>query len=310
MKILLTTTSFQDTPGKHHDLLNEQGYEIDTLRGPVKAEVLVSIISQYDGIICGDDEINEEVIIAGKNGKLKVISKYGVGLDKIDLVAAKLHGIPVTICEGANHITVAEHVFALILSFFKNICVENDITKSGQWRRLIGHELFGTTIGIIGLGRIGKEVAKRAKAFGLNVLVHDLVFDDKFIHEHGLDISESLEKVFEKSDIVTLHMNLTNENRGIISKDLILNHSKKGVVLVNVARGELVDIDAVILGLEKRIIGGYLADTLDIEPMPENYPLLKYENVLITPHIGSRTYESVVRQALMAVNNLLKYVVG
>jgi len=305
MKILLTTTSFQDTPGKHQDLLYEQGYEIDTLRGPVKAEVLSPIISQYDGIICGDDEINEDVIRAGKNGKLKVISKYGIGLDKIDLDSAKKYGVPVTNCPGVNHITVAEHVFALILSFLKNICLEYNITNVGGWERLIGHEIYGKTIGIIGLGRIGKEVAIRSKAFGLKVIANDFVIDEIFNKEHEIHVSKTIEEIFEKSDIVTLHMNLTKENRKCISIDLIINHCKKGLILVNTARGELVDLDGIIYGIENKIIGGYLTDVLDSEPMPKNYPLTNYDNVIITPHIGSRTFESVERQGLMTVNNLI-----
>lgn len=304
MNILITTTSFQDTPGKHHDALKETGFEIDTLRGPVKADVLVPIISQYDGIICGDDEINKDVISAGYSGKLKVISKYGIGLDKIDLESAKKHKIPVTNCQGVNHNTVAEHVFAIILSFLKNICLEHNITKAGRWKRLIGHEIYGKTIGLIGLGRIGKEVAIRSKAFGLHVLANDLVIDETFVKEYEIEVIKTKEEIFENSDIVSLHLNLTNENRNIITKNLIRQHFKKGLILVNTSRGELVNLDGIIFGIENKIIGGYLTDVLDKEPMPENYPLLKYDNVLITPHIGSRTFESVERQGLMAVKNL------
>ena len=170
MKILLTSTSFQDTPGNHQVKLNNQNFTVDKLRGPVKAYVLFPIIDKYDGIICGDDEITEEVIRKGKEGKLKVISKYGIGLDKIDLKAAEKFGIPVTNCVGVNHITVAEHVITLMLSFYKNIPWEFNFTKNGQWKRLIGHEIYGKTLGIIGLGQIGKEVAIRADAFGLKIL--------------------------------------------------------------------------------------------------------------------------------------------
>ena len=306
MKVLLTSTSFQDTPGKHQIILKETGFDIETLRGPVKEGDLLPIIGNYDGIICGDDEITKEVIREGAKGKLKIISKYGVGLDKIDLFAAKKYNIPVTNCPGVNHLTVAEHVFALLLAFYKNICLEYNITKSGAWKRLIGHEIYGKTIGIAGLGRIGKEVAIRAKAFGLNILVNDKVIDKRFVKTNEIFISKNIEEIFEKSDIVTLHMNLTKENKKIISTEVIRNHCKEGLVLVNTARGDLVNLDAIILGIENKILGGYLTDVLDTEPMPKNHPLKDYDNVIITPHIGSRTYESVERQGTLAVKNILE----
>ena len=302
---MLTSTSFQDTPGRHHDLLNAQGFAIDTLRGPLSADELLPVINKYDGIICGDDEVNADVIQAAVDGKLKVISKYGIGLDKIDISAAEKYGIPVINCPGANHITVAEHVFALLLAYYKNIPQEVELTKSGKWERLIGHEIYGKTIGIVGLGRIGKEVAKRAIIFGLNVLAYDLVIDEKFVSRNRIMVESSLENLFEKSDIVSLHINLTSDSFHIVSKDLLTKHAKKGLILINTARGDLVDLDALIYGFEKRILGAYLTDVLDQEPMPENHPLINYENVMITPHIGSRTFESVERQGIMAVENLI-----
>ena len=302
---MLTSTSFQDTPGRHHDLLKAQGFTIDTLRGPLSADELLPVINKYDGIICGDDEVNTDVIKAAVNGKLKVISKYGIGLDKIDISAAEEYGIPVTNCPGVNQITVAEHVFALLLSYYKNIPQEVEFSKVGRWKRLIGHEIYGKTIGIAGLGRIGKEVAIRAMAFGLNVRAYDFLIDEKFVSMNRIIIESSLENLFEKSDIVSLHMNLTSENRQFVSKELITNHAKRGLILINTARGDLVDIDALIYGLEKSIIGAYLTDVLEQEPMPKNHPLINYENVMITPHIGSRTFESVERQGLMAVENLI-----
>ena len=217
MKVLLTSTSFQDTPGDHQIVLNNQGYDVDTLRGPLKSEELIPIISKYDGIICGDDDINEEVIKKGSMAKLKIISKYGVGLDKIDLISAKKYGIPVTNCIGANHIAVSEHVFGLILSYYKNICLENNITKQGKWDRLIGNEIYGKTIGIIGLGKIGKEVSIRAKSFGLNVIAYDIKIDRKFVEENDINVVNSLSEICQVSNILTLHLNLSIENKNIIS---------------------------------------------------------------------------------------------
>lgn len=306
MKILLTSTSFQDTPGKHQDLLNSTGFEVHILRGPVKKDALLPIISDFDGIICGDDEYTSDVIEKGKNGNLKVISKYGIGLDKIDLEAAKKLGIIVTNCPGVNHTTVAEHVFALLLSYTKNIPKEIQYTKNGEWKRLTGNEIYGKTIGIVGLGKIGKEVAKRAFAFGMSINGYDTYWDEEFSNQFHIKRCINISELTKNSDIISLHTNLDNSTRGIISKSIIENDLKAGTIIINTARGELIDLESMILGLKTKKVGAYLTDVLDEEPMPSNYHLKDFDNVFITPHIGSRTYESVERQGTMAVENLIK----
>ena len=137
MKILLTSTSFQDTPGPHHELLNSQGFTIDVLRGPLKEDVLLPIIANYDAVICGDDEYTEDVLYKGIKGKLKYISKYGVGLDKINLVAAKKMGISVTNCPGVNQISVAEHVWVLRQGPSQNLQIKKVIAPCLVVRELI-----------------------------------------------------------------------------------------------------------------------------------------------------------------------------
>lgn len=308
MKVLLTSTSFQDTPGKHQDLLNEQGFEIDKLRGPLFEHEILEIISDYDALICGDDELTANVLEKGKKGKLKFISKYGVGLDKIDLKKAKELHIPVTNCPGVNQVSVAEHVFALLLSFVKNIHHEYNVTKAGGWKRYVNREIFGKTIGIAGLGAIGKEVAKRAGAFGLTVIAYDPFTDAKFAADNNIKLFSYFTEMAAESDIITLHTPLTTETEKIINLKLVQHSLRPGVLIINSARGKLVDMDAVKFGLDNNIISGYLADVLEIEPMPADYPAKNWDNVLITPHIGSRTYESVERQGLFAVQNLLNLI--
>ena len=304
MKILLTSTSFQDTPGAHQLLLNEQGFEVDTMRGPLKTEVLIPIIHQYDGVICGDDEYTREVLMAGKSGKLKVLSKYGIGLDKIDLDAAKELGIIVTNCPGVNHTTVAEHVFALLLSYCKHIPEEIGHTREGNWKRITGTEILGKTIGIVGLGKIGKEVALRAKAFGMQIHAYDLVADEEFNTQLGITFHRELESMLPQCDIISLHTGLNSSTRHMFNASRF-NQMKTGSILINTARGELVELIALIENLDSRHLKAYLTDVLEEEPMKHDHPLRNYSNVFITPHIGSRTYESVVRQGTMAVENLL-----
>lgn len=264
------------------------------------------IIANYDGVICGDDFITRNVLQKGGNGILKVISKYGIGLDKIDLNAAEELGITVTNCPGVNHITVAEHTFALILAFYKNIPDEIIHTRSGQWARLIGHELYGKKIGVAGLGRIGKEIITRAKAFGLEVFAYDNLIDKKFAKFNEVKICISLEDLLNQVDILSLNMSLGKDNYHCIDQNIIVNHANRGLLIVNTARGGLVDEQSILHGLDNKILSGYLTDVLENEPMEENHPFKKYKNVFITPHISSRTYQSVERQGLLAVENLKK----
>ena len=307
MKILLTTTSFVDTPGSHQDLLNKSKFEVDVFRGPLKEEVLIPIISKYDGVICGDDEFTKKVLFNGKKGKLKVVSKYGIGLDKIDLIAAKEYKIPVFNTPGVNHVAVSEHIIALIFAYYKNIHLEHQITQDGNWDRLIGNEVYGKKIGILGLGRIGKELLKRAEAMGMKTLVYDPYLDIDYINNNNIKSVNSVEKLIKDDiDVLVLTLPLTDSTRGIINTDLI-NKAKKNMVIVNTSRALIVDQESLIYLLEQKKIKAYLTDVLEEEPMIKDHPLLNFNNVIITPHIGSRTYESVQRQGTMAVNNLLKF---
>jgi D-3-phosphoglycerate dehydrogenase len=307
MKILLTTTSFQDTPGKHHDLLNSQNWDIDYLRGPVEESVLLPIIHKYDGVICGDDEYTKEVLIAGKKGKLKVLSKYGVGLDRIDLEAAKEFDVTVTNCPGVNQVSVAEHVLALLFVFEKNVHLQYNSTKEGSWKRLIGNEIQDRTIGIIGLGSVGKELVKKSLALGMNVIGFDLFKDERLIALYPeMKFTNDINSIYENADIISLHIPHTPKSEKLINTDVIFNKLKKCPIIINTSRGMLIDVDAVIKGLKEEKIRGYLTDVLAKEPIDENEKLRGITNVIITPHVGSRTYQSVVRQGTMAVDNLLE----
>jgi D-3-phosphoglycerate dehydrogenase len=303
VKILLTTTSFQDTPGAHHDLLAKTGWEIIRARGPLNETDTLALVGGVDGYICGDDAITRKVLEKARP-RLKVLSKYGIGVDKIDVKSATEFGIPVLFTPGVNHTTVAEHTFLLLLALEKNLLFHTDSTRSGGWKRKTGHELFEKTIGIIGLGRVGKEVAIRAKAFGMAPLGFDIHWDEKFAKEHGVTRTATLDEIFAASDYISLHTNLTPETRGMISAKSFAK-MKKGVLILNCARGEIVNTAELVEALKSGQVAGYGTDVLDKEPPPADYPLLKLPNVICTPHIGSRTYESVVRQASTAVRNLI-----
>lgn len=307
LEILLTSTSFQDTPGSHQQLLENQGFSITKLRGPVKENILLEIIHKFDGIICGDDEITRAVIGKGANGKLRIISKYGIGLDKIDLEAAKDFKIPVTNCPGINQITVAEHVFALLLSYIKNIIPENQIVQKQEWVRMIGYELNGKTIGVLGTGSVGKEVIKRSIAFGMKVIAFDKFKDEDFAKQYGVIYAKTADELIAQADIISLNLSLNAETANIIGVKA-LSILKDGVIIVNTARAGLVNQQAILDGITSHKIKAYLTDVLEEEPIVKNHPFLGNQNIVITPHIGSRTYENVVNQGTMAVENLLKFI--
>lgn len=307
MKILLTSTSFQDTPGKHQELLAQQNFDIDTLRGPVSESELLPIIGNYDAVICGDDEYTGNVLTKAKSGKLKYISKYGVGLDKIDLNTAEKLRIPVTNCPGVNQVSVAEHVLALLFTFEKNIHLQHQSTSRGSWERLTGNVIEGKTIGVIGLGAIGKEVAKKSLALGLKVIAFDIVRNEEFLSNFSeIVFTINVEDIYLNCDIISLHVPHFPSTEMMINREVIFNKMKKKPILINTSRGMLVEPGAIIEGLKNNLLKGYLADVLINEPMLDNEILRGLENVIITPHVGSRTFQSVEKQGLMAVENLLK----
>ena len=305
MKVLLTSTSFQDCDGSHKELLNQQGWDVSYLRGPLKKSEVINEIANYDALICGDDELDRDVLKKGAAGKLKFISKYGVGLDKIDLVAAKELDIPVTNCPGVNQIAVAEHVLAMIFSFFKNIHLSHEITSKGGWNRPLGNEIFGKKIGIVGLGAIGKELAKRTPFLGMETYVYDVSLDQDFLKGKELKVVTNLADIFKTCDVVSLHVPLIESTQGLISAELLHECAKPGLVLVNTSRAGLVDELNILEVIESGRLGGYLTDVLDTEPMTNTCILKNKSGVLITPHIGSRTKETIQRQGVMAVKNLV-----
>ncbi|MEO0414766.1 MAG: phosphoglycerate dehydrogenase [Verrucomicrobiota bacterium] len=307
-RVLLTTTSFQDTPGPHHDLLESQGFEIVRERGPLTEEAMLDLAGDFDAFLCGDDAITQAVIEKSQP-KLKVIAKYGIGLDKIDVDFATSQKLPVLNTPGVNHTTVAEHTFGLLLCLSKRLVDVAGAARQGEWKRITGHEIMGLKMGIIGLGRIGKEVATRAKAFGMSVIAFDPYWDESFAAEHDIKRCDSMHEVLTEANVISLHCFLDDNTREMINAETI-TEMQDGAIILNCARGELVETGAMVEALNSGKIGGYGADVLDVEPPPADHPLLSAPNCVITSHIGSRTYESVVRQAMRATNNLINYLNG
>lgn len=309
MRVLLTTTSFQDTPGPHHEVLKKSGFEIVNARGPLtEAQMLEFARSGFDGFLNGDDIITAKVIEAALP-RLRVIAKYGIGLDSIDVKYATAKRIPVLFTPGVNHTTVAEHCFGLMVALAKHFWPHLRSTKSGGWKRITGNELAGKTIAVLGVGRIGKEVIKRAVAFDMKSIGYDLHWDENFANQYNVSRAATVLDAIRNADVVSLHMNLDDANRGMFNKDLLAK-MKKDAYLINTARGGLVVEKDIAEACKSGHLGGYATDVLDKEPPPADHPFQEIDNIIVTPHVGSRTFESVERQALRAVANLVNFLKG
>jgi D-3-phosphoglycerate dehydrogenase / 2-oxoglutarate reductase len=311
VRVLLTTTSFQDTPGAHHDVLKKSGFEVVTARGPLSESQMLEQVRSgggFDGLLNGDDLITAKVIDAALP-RLRVIAKYGIGLDSIDVAHATLRKLPVLFTPGVNETTVAEHTMGLMIAVAKGFWFHMRATKAGTWKRQTGCELWNKTLGVLGLGRIGKEVVKRANGFGMTCIGHGNHWDDDFARQHNLKRIATREEVLRQADVVSLHVHVTPETRGFINKQRIAM-MKDGAILVNTARGGIIVEQDVADACKSGKLRGYGADVLDIEPMKAPHIFQEIDNILITPHIGSRTNESVQRQGLRAANNLVNYLTG
>jgi D-3-phosphoglycerate dehydrogenase len=310
-RILLTTTSYQETPGKHHDALKASGFEIVRANGPLSEAQMLALVTKdggFDGFLNGDDLITSKVIDASLP-RLKVIAKYGIGLDSIDVKYATAKKIPVLFTPGVNHTTVAEHTFGLMIAIAKHFWQHLDATKHGKWKRMTGSELANKTLAIFGMGRIGKEVAKRARAFDMHVKGYDVYWDHEFATACTVNRSETLDHALDNADFISLHMNLDETNRGFLNKTR-LEKMKKGAVIINTARGGLVVEQDIADACKSGHLGGYATDVLNHEPMDPNHPYLGIDNIIVTPHVGSRTFESVERQAMRATLNLVNFLKG
>jgi D-3-phosphoglycerate dehydrogenase len=302
--ILVTARSFANTPGEHHEYLRQHGCQLD-LRAPshpYSADQLAEIIPGHDGVILGLDACDASVI--ARADKLLVISRYGVGVDAVDLEAAAHHGVAVTNTPGANTIAVAELTIGLLFSLARQIPLVAGAARQNIWKRPTGWEITGKTLGIIGYGSIGREVARRALGLGMTVLVHDPFWKGEASPVESVD----LEMLLARADVVTLHSALSPETTNLINADRIAC-MKNGAYLINTARGELVDEDALLSALTSGKLGGAAADAFRQEP-PEGSPLLALDNFIAMPHLGATTRESVHRMSMMAAHNLVAVLNG
>ncbi len=273
-------------------LLRESGHEVYELPGEEKAR-LPEIIAEYDALVVrSGTKVTAELLRAGR--RLKVVGRAGIGVDNVDLETATELGILVVNAPTGNLISATEHTFALLLALARNLPRADGSMKDGKWHRkqLVGTELQGKTLGVIGLGRIGQQVARRAQAFDMTVVAYDPVLDPDYVRR--LDIEPlTLDVLLGRSDMVTLHVPLTDETRNLLSADR-LAAMKPGARLVNCARGGVVDEAALVEALDDGRLAGAALDVFAVEP-PRDFRLASHPRVVATPHLGAQTREAQVR---------------
>lgn len=299
------------------DPLSEEGlkilkevkdFQVD-VRTELKPEALKEAIKDYDALIVRSaTKVNKDIINAA--GKLKVIGRAGVGLDNVDSEAATQKGIIVMNTPGGNTISTAEHTVSMILSLSRNIPQANVSTRAGEWKRskFMGVELYNKTLGIIGLGRIGKEVAKRCLSFGMKILAYDPFLSREAAETLGVEVAE-LTDIFERADYITVHVPLTEETRHMISENEI-SRMKKGVRIINCARGGIIDEAALVNAVKEGKVAGAAIDVFEKEPLSADSPLLKSDNIIVTPHLGASTEEAQVNVAIEITECVRDYLLG
>ena len=302
-KILLTD-GLADT-GKA--ILNKKNIAFDDQNG-IEPDALLACIADYDALIVrGRTKVTKEVL--SKASKLKVVGRCGVGVDNIDLEAAKEKGVIVVNAPVATTVAVAEHAMALMLAMVREITKADAGLKAGIWykKEIKGSELHGKTLGVIGFGHIGSTVGTYAKAFGMNVIAYDLVASVEQIKKYGGE-PVTLDELSKRADVITLHVPLTDSTRHMINEQTIAK-MKDGVRIICAARGGVIDEIALLQALESGKIAGAALDVFEKEP-PQDSPLVKHPKLIATPHIGGETKEAQRRAAVDIVNEVLTALEG
>ena len=290
-------------------LINTPSIEIVDMRGMgINDPAFVEALKSVDAVLSGNDLVVDEALF-GLAPKLKVIAKMGVGLDMIDIDAASRHGAIVFNTPGVNNQAVADHTFAMLLAVARKIIYCDQSLREKRWEhaRIMGVELWQKTMGILGLGAIGRAVALRAKGFDMKIVAHDPYWPDQFAAENRIE-RMALETLLKNSDVVSLHMPLTPESKGMINAGT-LRLMKPTAILINAARGEIVDEADLYHALKDGVIAGAGLDVFENEP-PTASPLLELDNVVLTPHTAAFTKEAMNNMNVGVVEQIIDYLDG
>lgn len=302
-RLLVTPTSYGKNDSRLKTELEAQFGEViyNPTGKPLTSDEVASLLPGIDGYIAGLDAIDATAIKTAD--RLKVISRYGVGVDNVDLVAAREKGIVVTNTPGANSVSVAELALGLMLALARRIPEALEAVHQGKWPRYVGISLEGKTIGVLGLGAIGKQLARRLAGFDCRILAFDPFADVAFAREHQVELT-TLDGVIEQADFVSLHLPLLPETRGLVN-DVFLSKMKTGSFLINTSRGEVIDEEALFKALQSGHIKGAGLDALTVEPPEPGNPLLTLPQVIATPHLGAQTDGATSNMGWLAMKDCL-----
>jgi D-3-phosphoglycerate dehydrogenase len=307
-RLLVTPTSYGKNDARLKTELEAQVGEVvyNPTGKPLTSAEVAQLLPGIDGYIAGLDGIDANALKTAD--RLKVIARYGVGVDNVDLTAVREKGIVVTNTPGANSVSVAELALGLMLALARQIPEAVEAVHQGKWPRYSGVSLEGKTIGILGLGAIGKQLARRLTSFDCNILAFDPFADVAFAKDNHIELT-TMEKVIEQADFVSLHLPLLPETRGIVN-DTFLNKMKKGSFLINTSRGEAVDEDALLKALQSGHLKGAGLDAFKVEPPDPKNPLLALPQVIATPHLGAQTDGATSNMGWLAMRDCLAVLRG
>ena len=293
-KVLITARTLDEVGQQAVATLKNGGCElvIPPKYGPHPADTLLKLLPGNDAVFASMDKFTSEVLASEAARNLKMISRWGVGYDAIDVPAATKHGIVVAYTPGLLNETVADCAFALLLSIARRIHLGHQGMSAGRWEPHWGHDVHGKTLGILGCGRIGLAMARRGTGFNMRILAHDICANPE-AEKLGIQFV-SLDDLLAQSDFVSLHASLTPENRGLLN-EARLRKMKPTAYLINTARGALIDEAALATVLNEGVIAGAALDAFVTEPLPVENPLRTAKNVLLTPHLASFARETGAR---------------
>ncbi|MEA4908369.1 MAG: phosphoglycerate dehydrogenase [Chloroflexi bacterium] len=307
-RVLVTATSYGHHDPRLKTRLEEAVGEVvyNTTGKPLTSQQLQTLLPGMDAYIAGLDEVDRPALLSTQ--RLKVISRYGVGVDNIDLATAAERGVAVTNTPGANSVSVAELAIGLMLSLARSIPEAVNVTRQGEWPRCSGVSLQGKTVGILGLGMIGRLLSRRLAGFDCQIVAYDPFPDEAFARQNGVELLP-MQQVLAQADFLSLNMPLLPETRHLVN-DEFLACMKPGAYLVNTARGEIIDEAALVRALQNGQLRGAALDAFCQEPPDAASTLLSLPQVLVTPHMGAHTDSAINAMGRMALEGCLAVLQG
>jgi D-3-phosphoglycerate dehydrogenase / 2-oxoglutarate reductase len=304
---LVTPEEMIHAPGPEAQILRDSGFEVryptntTFTRGLGTEDESIRELAGVSALIAGGEHITAKVLAALP--ELRVVARAGVGFDRVDVPAAAKHGVVVTITPTANHASVAEHMLALMFGVARAVALNDRVMRSGKWIRRTLMPIRGRTVGLVGLGRIGRSTAVRCAALGMKVVAYELYPDKDFVAKNGIELVD-FDTLLKKSDFVSLHCPLGDETRGLMNAAAFAK-MKPGSVFINTARGGLVVESALIGALISGHLGGAGLDVFEQEPTAPDNPLFKMDNVVVCPHLGGADAQSIADMGAEAAQSIV-----